>query len=448
MMGRIKEKSRTILSSAFIPCVIFAVVWYVSSHVLRYTMLMQEQKGIFLNTPDYYRQLFADSWPIATLISDFLVQFYRVPGVGAAISALIVTLAYIGACRLLRFLPLNKILGTVAGAASWIAIAHANTPRTGVFILFASMLALLVSTFIPYDKITVKLPLKDKFKAAMEGICVALIVVAGVLVVRNEKIRENERWYAVEYLTRVHDWSTVLAIATPQLCKSDMSYVPYALLALNASGQLGERLFDYPITGPESFGETAGDNWSAFSLRSVIYETIGCPNEAIHQAFQLGMALPHGTSFGILRQLIRLEIEKGDYQLAIKHAEILGRSPFNKKTAQAARKMAIESSRSGSEVADDKGRESDTMISNSSRYNLSGILLNCKDANSAAADRLLAHFLIIGDMDSFRKTISEFYGAIDPGRLPKYFRQAITQGTIQPIAKPESSQSVLTPGQS
>lgn len=446
-MGRITEKSRASLSSAFIPCVIFAAVWYVSSNVLRYTMLMQEQKGIFLNTPDYYRQLFSDPWPIANLASDFLVQFYRTAGLGAAIVALTVTLVYLATEKLIRFLPVNRLVGALAASVSWYIIAHANTTLTEAFFLLSSIVVLLISAFIPYEKMKVMVKLREKHKSAMDGMAVVVIVIAGVLIVRNEKIRENERWYAVEYLTRVHDWGTVLAIATPQLCKSDMSYVPYALLALNATGQLGEKVFDYPVTSSESLGETGEDSWSSFSLRSVIYETIGCPNEAIHQAFQLGMSLPHGTSFGILRQLIRLEIERGDYQLAIKHAEILGRSPFNRKTAEAAIKMAKEDAKAG-KSSDDEDRENDTMISNSPRYNLSGILLNCKEANSAAVDRLLVHLLIAGDMDSFRKTINEFYGTVSQDRLPKYFRQALTQGATHAIASQDGAQTVLAPGQS
>lgn len=422
------KKTKDIISATIVPAAVFAVVWYVSSHVLRYTMLMQEQKGIFLNTPDYYRQVFSDSWPITTLISDFLVQMYASAGLGAIVTAAIVTLVYLCAIMVFRFLPFRKLIGGVVAAGTWIAIAHANTPRTGVAILMISAVLALIAALLPLKKHEsetsgkVAKGILGKAAKIQDAGAIAISIIAAALIITDGKIRDYERWNAVDYTSRCRDWNVVLAIASPQQCKQDMSYVPYAMLALNASGQLGEKIFDYPVTGPESLGETNDDSWSAYSLRSLIYETIGCPNEAIHQTYQLGMKLPHGTSLGLLRQLMRLEIENGDYELAIKHADILARSPFNKKTAAAAKKMAMDSAKAANN-ADDEGRETDTMISNSPIYNLSGILMNCEGANSAAADRLLAHLLIEGNVESFRKTLSEFYGNVDQNRLPKYFRQ-------------------------
>jgi len=410
----------SVIGRIAVPTAIFLVVWYITGNVQRYTLLMQEQKGIFLNTPDYYRQLFSDPWPVTTLISDFLVQFYRVANLGAIITGAIVTLVYLMASIILRFVPMRRLAGGIAAAATWIATAHANTPHTGVVILCFTALACLVSAFLPYKK-TDK---AEKFSWIGDVAAIALIFGAAFMIISNKQIRSDEKWYAVEYTTRCHDWDIVLAIATPQICKSDMSYVPYALLALNAKGQLGEKLYNYPVTGVECLGENGDDSWSAFSLRSMIYETIGCPNEAIHQAFQLGMRLPHGTSFGILRQLIRLEMEKGDYALALKHAEVLGRSPYNRKVAESAKNMA-ERMMAESAVADDPGRDTDTMISNNAVYNMSGIILNCKDANQAARDRLLCHLLLSNDINGLRQALSDFYGNAEPEKIPTAFRKAI-----------------------
>ncbi len=411
-----------------VPVAIIAIVWYVTLPVLRYTLLMQEQRGIFLMTPDYFRQLFSDPWPVTTLISDFLVQFYRIASLGALVTALIVMKVYQMTCVIFRFTSFRQILGGLAAALTWYTIAHADTPHTGVVILMAAFLLALVSLFIPYRKI--------RFLGNAEtgpwqaAVAVALVVGSAYFIATDKKIRDNEKWYAVEYCSRVHDWDVLLAIATPELCRSDMSYVPYSLLALNAKGQLGERLFDYPVTGPESLGDIGDMSWSAYSLRSQISELTGGTNEAIHQTYQMGMATPHGTSFGALRQLIRLEIENGSYDLAVKHAMVLRRSPLNVKTADAAIRMAdsrkAEVDAGNGDDAEMALRSADAMVSeNSAVYNLSAVIANSPNATAAAKERLLCYLLLSDDMQGFNALMEEYFGDTPEDKLPRAFRNYV-----------------------
>lgn len=429
MMGdRMKKYSGTLLRVC-VPLAIIAIVWYVTLPVLRYTMLMQEQRGLFLFAPDYFRQVFSDPWPITTLISDFLVQFYRNASLGAFITAMIVAKTYLMVCIIFRFTALRQVLGGLAAAGTWYAIAHAQTPHTGVVILMLTFLVTLVSLCIPYKKIRF---LGEGRTGSWQGaVAVALVVGSAYFIATDRKIRDSERWLAVEYTTRSHDWDVVLAIATPKLCREDMSYVPYALLALNAKGQLGERLLDYPVSGPESLGDIGEMSWNGYSLRSQIQEVVGGTNEAIHLTYQLGMSLPHGTGFGILRQLIRLEIENGNYDLARKHALILSRSPFNRKTAEAAMKMAdsaekekLASGKVDSAQERDSIRREDSMVSDHADYNLSAVITKSPNATSAAKERLLCHMLLSGDMDGFRSLLQEFFGDYEPEKLPRSFRDA------------------------
>lgn len=427
-----KKKYIALAVRLAVPVAILAIVWYVTLPVLRYTLLMQEQRGIFLMTSDYIRQVFSDPWPVTTLISDFLVQFYRIASLGALITALIVVKTYVMTCIIFRFSSFRQVLGGLAAAATWYAIAHSNTPHTGVVILMSAFLAALLSLCIPYSKIfrtAGKTLGEGKSGSWQAAAAVALVFCSAVLIVRDTKIRDNEKWYAVEYCSRAHDWDVLLAIATPELCRSDMSYVPYSLLALNAKGQLGERMMDYPVTGPESLGDLGEMNWSAYSLRSQISELTGGTNEAIHQTYQMGMATPHGTSFGVLRQLIRLEIENGSYDLAVKHAMVLRRSPFNVKTADAAIQMAMsrkaEDADGGSADVKEEAevRRADAMVSdNNVAYNLSAIITNSPNATVAAKERLLCHLLLAGDREGFNALMEEFFGDVPADRIPRSFR--------------------------
>lgn len=411
-----------------VPVAITAIVWYVTLPVLRYTLLMQEQKGLFLFTPDYFRQVFSDSWPVTTLISDFLVQFYRNASLGALVTALIVAKTYMMACTIFRFSSVRQVIGGLAAAATWYVIAHANTPHTGVVILMFSFIAAIISLCIPYKKI--RILGEGRSGSWQAALAVALVVGAACQVATDRKLRDDEKWYAVEYCSRVHDWDVLLAIATPELCRSDMSYVPYSLLALNAKGQLGERLFDYPVTGPESLGDIGDMSWSAYSLRSQISELTGGTNEAIHQTYQMGMATPHGTSFGALRQLIRLEIENGNYDLAVKHAMVLRRSPFNVKTAEAAIRMADSKKAEvdAGDVDESVRRSADAMVSeNNAAYNLSAIITYSPNATAAAKERLLCHLLLSNDRDGFNALVKESFGETPAEKLPRAFRNYINK---------------------
>lgn len=473
--GKNAGKYGNLALAVLVPVAIAAIVWYVTLPVLRYTLLMQEQKGLFLFTPDYFRQVFSDSWPVTTLISDFLVQFYGNASLGALITALIVAKTYMMVCTIFRFTSFRQVLGGLAAAGTWYAIAHANTPHAGVVILMLAFLLALASLLVPlalkrlplaFEKLPAALAFKKLQIRTDRGtgwwhavVAVALTVGAGFLVATDKNLRDNERWYAVEYLSRAHDWDVLLQIATPQTCRNDMSYTPYALLALNAKGQLGDRIYDYPVTGPESLGDLGEMNWSGYSLRSQIQEVVGGTNEAIHLTYQLGMAMPHGTCFGVLRQLIRLEIENGDYSLARKHAQVLARSPWNRKTAQSAIRMADASEKEAAgavgvaggvgtaaggagavgtaagvagsfktaiDAAEDTLRRTDAMVSeNNAVYNLSAVIANSPHATSAARERLLCHLMLSGDMEGFRQAATELFGNPDRSQLPRYFREKL-----------------------
>lgn len=420
-MGTTK-KTMTVAVRAAVPVAIVAIVWYVTLPILRYTLLMQEQKGLFLMTPDYFREVLSGSWPITTLISDFLVQFYSKPVLGSLLTGLIVAKVYLMVYTIFRFTSFRQIVGGIGAALTWIAIAHANTPHTGVVILMFTFLAALLSTFLPYRKNSITWK-SGIFQATT---VMALFLGSAAILVSDRELNQKEKWYAVEYTARVHDWDLVLAIATPELCRKDQSFVPYALLALNAKGMLAEKMFDYPITGPESLGDIGEMNWSGYSLRSQIHEVIGCPNEAIHLTCQMGMALPHGTGLGLLRQLIRLEIESGQYSLARKHAAILSRNPMNRKYSESALKMVKKAEKTVDSSHTDSYTPSysDLMISNNAIYNLSGIISHCPSATDAARERLLCHLLLSGDMTSFNALLKEYSGNIPVNRLPKAFRAA------------------------
>ena len=414
-----KSKIVSLTEWVVMPVAILLTVWYITTQVLRYTLLMQEQKGLFLRTTDYLRQTFSDSWPVTTLLSDFLIQFYQNAVHAGLITALIVTAIYFCACFIFRFARIKGLAGLLAACVSWYLIAHAPTPHRGVVILVIAIAISLISVLIPYKK-----P-KEAGKNAwmtLSAVTAVMLFATTYIIATDKEIKSNEKFAAVEYASRCHDWNLVLKIATISACKADMSYVPYAMLALSASGQLGERFMDYPVTGPESLGENGESSWSEYSLRSLIYEVTGCPNEAIHQTYQMAASLPHATSFGVLRQMMRLQMENGDYKLARKYAEVLARSPRNRKVAKAALEMADEMESSSEPSSAIEPREDAVISYNNPMYNMGVIISNCHNATGAAGDRMLVHLLLSGDRQGFRSALEELYDTSKPEQLPKYYK--------------------------
>ena len=158
----------------------------------------------------------------------------------------------------------------------------------------------------------------------------ALLLSAVIVMTSSHRVREVERFSAVEYAASRHDWPRVLRRATPEATRDDRQLLPYALLALTESGQLPDRMMRYPVRTVDDFCPESWSDRRGLAFKACLYECMGIPGEAIHNTFQAATALPHGSSFGTLRALVRLNRLKGDERLAHKYATILSHSTLHK----------------------------------------------------------------------------------------------------------------------
>ncbi len=265
------------LKDRLVPVLLFAAVFAVEFFLRRYSFLQKEYFSLFLNTPDYWTELWNGPQPLRTLAGDFFAQFCRIAWVGPALVALAATL-----CFLLLRLFLRRIQIPLATA------------------IFA---AVLVVALLPQR-------------------------------------REAERWARVEYAARTQQWHKVVAAATPEAAAKDRVLIPYALLAWSEMGQLPENLFRYPVSGPEDLDLEGEITRHGYYFAQMNAECLGCTNEAIHHAFQTACTTPHGMSLGTLRQLIKYNIAAGNTVLVRKYCDILERNPMNAATARDARRYA------------------------------------------------------------------------------------------------------------
>jgi len=308
-----------------LPIFIYAVTFIVTYLCQRYTLANQEALGLFLWTPDYLRETFNNPWPVSSLISSFLVQFFRINFFGEAVIAAFITLIFINLRIVLRRFGVKlDLICAILSGISWLFIARADTPRLGMTLVLLSAAAALISVILTKEK--------DVKEEGWNLYAIALmsVVMFAIIVGTDKKVKMNEIWGHIETASAAHNWDGVLKVATPEVTKEDRMMIPYALLALNGKGELSSRCDEYPVSGKEDLDTEGINSRRGYQFSSFLYECLNCPNEAMHQAFQAACFLPHGSSFRTLRQLVNYNYVIGDYTLVQKYCDILKHSSNNK----------------------------------------------------------------------------------------------------------------------
>lgn len=308
------------------PLLIAATVFCVTLFCQRFTILRQEGLGLFLNTPDFYRDLLFDPFPLSNLIGSFLVQLYSNMYVGCAIVAFMVVLVFLLVRGILRRFGLKlDSVATLGAAVAWFFLARAANPSMGVAIILCTT-AFYVLVCIILRRKEGRATLKAWIDIAAG---IAVLIAASLTIALNPSNRDGEKWSRIEFAAEQGEWDYLLKVATPEEAKKDMSVVPYALLALNAQGRLADEIGTYPVM--EHYGLDYGDevSYKRALFDAVLYSNLGCHNEAIHRTHQCGDFLPHCTSFRTLRMLVKENYALGDSLMVVKYCDVLDRSTLH-----------------------------------------------------------------------------------------------------------------------
>ena len=339
-----------------VPLVLFIAVFALNLILRRYYFLQKEYFGLYLDTPDYWNELWSGPHPLITLSRDFISQFYRFAWAGPLITALVTT----GLFLLLRlFLKRYQILLAAVWLAGW------------------------------------------------------------VIVLLSPQNRERERWAKVEYASLHRQWEKVVAAIPPEAAEKDRVLIPYALLACSELGTLPQNIFRYPVTGPEDIDLEGELTRRGYFFTSLVNESLGCTNEAIHNTFQAACTTPHGTSHGTLRQLIKFTLASGNKAMALKYCDILEKSPLNAATARAARKYA--EALPDESFLDRGASDTALVITHDTGRNLR-LLARAGFFNAAAADRYRCLLLLQRDLDAF---VASLPPEKDFATLPLAYQQAL-----------------------
>ena len=305
------------------PTLLVLAVFLITIYCQRFTILRQEGLGLFLLTPDFFRDLLFDAFPLSNLAGSFLVQFYSNFYVGAAIVSAIVVAEYFIAKGLFRRFGLDmEVLGVACACAAWIALARAANPSMGMAIIFCSLAAYAAVSLLFRKKVE-KRTIPAGFDISAGTLAIAAV---SLYIFLSPFIKEGEKWSKIEFAAVQGEWKYLLRVASVKEAERDIQVVPFALLALNAQGRLADEVDRYPIM--ENFGLDFGDEMSyrRSLFDAVLYNALGCYNEAIHRTHQCGDFLPHCTSFRTLRMLVKENHALGDSLMVVKYCDILDRS--------------------------------------------------------------------------------------------------------------------------
>lgn len=390
------------------PALIAAIVFFASELFQSYSLILQENFGLFLTTPDFMKALLGRPLPVSRFISCFLIQLFRFRYAGPAVMALLAVLVYLAGK------PVHSIAGGLCAAIAWYLSVKFQTPLPLVAAaLILSLLSLVLCTL--RKRVSIFKELKEKRLRWWSIVLpVTATAVTAAFAAFDPGIQKDEQWNRLLWSARTHDWDSVLSIATPGRCAEDREMIPFALLALSENSRIGEKMFSYPVTGGEDFDFEERHSRKGYYFAYILYELAGSRNEAIHNVFQTSADLEWGTSFWALRELTRLYAANGNAALAGKYADILSHSSFHKKWNGIAISPA-----SGQQTEDPA-----PFITHSFTHNM-GLLMDRGQISRANADRMLSSLLAERDLKSFVNIAGALRGYWPDGKLPRHYQEAL-----------------------
>lgn len=303
------------------PAILFAAVFLTTLAKQEFTLLGQENTALFLLTPDYFRETFSAPLPLSHLFGNFLAQFFRFAYVGPAICAGEITLIFLLLGHALRCAKGGELAATVLACTAWWLSARADNPsETAAFVLLSGVV-FLIPIFIQR-----KTASSGRTSVLQKTASAAAIALTVILVCNDKTVALNEKVATIEQSAFAGNWKKVIETATPEFTADYPEMLPYALLALNCTGNLRTSAMEYPIESQDDLEGNGFYSYHGYMSGVLLYNALGCRNESIHRLFQAATYLPHGSSFLTLRTLTAHFYELGDYTLARKYCDILSRS--------------------------------------------------------------------------------------------------------------------------
>lgn len=260
---------------------------------------------------------------------------------------------------------------------------------------------------------------QDKTKSAFYYAEMAFVVVLCLIAVYNAYNRNGEFYFRMEQAAIKGKWEQVLQMAE-QVDNTERENMYLISLALANRGELGERLFDYPVWGIGCLYLPRELDYKSGALGGEMYYRLKIPNEALHWTFQASVASPQGMDFRTLRRLIDLNLLKRDSILADKYLSVMENTLGHDSWCRAKRSELQDAQRE-CVLADHAG---DFFIGGRPFLSDMARVLDAGRSKEMALDYILCGLLLNKDLKKFCQLFITFYPAQEK-RIPKAYQEAL-----------------------
>lgn len=239
------------------------------------------------------------------------------------------------------------------------------------------------------------------YKSILAG---SIIIIAGLVLVKTKAYDPKiEIFLGMDHYVQTEDWNKVIGLSrtyggTNQL----VAY--YTNLALYKTGQMADRLFDFPQHGVGGLQlEWKRDEVTPFFGGEVFYH-LNYFNEAYRWAFESMVA--NGLNPRSLKRLVLTSLINGHYQIAAKYLNILDKTMSYKKWASEY-KVCISDTSKVSQNRELVGKRKFLLKNDFISYNLGlNELLHEHPDNKMAFEYQMATFLLNKDIKNFAANIN------------------------------------------
>lgn len=231
----------------------------------------------------------------------------------------------------------------------------------------------------------------------------------------NPQLKAREFNLKVEHMADNRNWEALYNATYPIRYELNDNQMAYSLLALSQKGQLGEKLFHYPVRGLDNIFAHS----SNFRFNSYFCHELGLPNEAIRYAFEEGQYMPAGASFGTMRRMVDWILDKGDdNELAEFYMNILSHSSCHQNFINT-RKIFM-----GQAHTQKKEPQPEFVGSPSFLYE-AALVLEREPDNKRARDYLLCGLLLTGNTEAFFDMFERVFVETNDEKIPEHYLEAL-----------------------
>lgn len=268
-------------------------------------------------------------------------------------------------------------------------------------------------------------------------LCELAVIVAGCVFGVNYCYQKNTEYFLrMDLAAERGDWEEVLNVAehSEQWSREGFFYVS---LALANRGELGEKLFRYPVWGIGCLYLPRSLDYHISVVGSEFYYRLKVPNEAMHWTLQASIASPMGINFRTLKRLVDINIQKGDNRLADKYLAIMENTVVHEAWIRN-RRALMQAAQTERVLPNDK---IDFFIGGRPFLSDMARVLDAGRSPEMTLDYILCGLLLNKDLSKFCQLFSHFYRKADGQKLPKAYEEAIL--TSLAMGNPDLSESLV-----